>query len=113
MMKNIFKEKDRKKLVCNKDWGLESNTNLNSIFCLIKSSGIVFIFLPAFCLIIWLMAFPKNFEKIAILEIGQLVFHKAIALGFPMRCQNLLRRILPKMMRFQAWKNLILTNNVI
>ena len=31
-----------------KDWGLENNTNLNSIFCLIKSSEIVFIFLPAF-----------------------------------------------------------------
>ena len=46
-----------------KDWGLENNTNLNSIFCLIKSSEIVFISLPAFYLIIWLMASPKNFEK--------------------------------------------------
>ena len=56
-------------LMFTKDWGVENNTNLNSIFCLIKSSEIVFIFLPAFYLIIWLMASPKNFEKIAILKI--------------------------------------------
>ena len=56
-------------ILVNKDWELENNTNLNSIFCLIKSSEIVFIFLPAFYLIIWLMASPKNFEKIAILKI--------------------------------------------
>ena len=31
----------------NKVWGLENHTNLNSIFCLIKSSEIVFIFLLA------------------------------------------------------------------
>ena len=39
-----------------KDWGLENNTNLNPFFYLIKSSEIVFIFLPAFYLIIsfWL-----------------------------------------------------------
>jgi len=30
---------------------IENNTNLNSIFCLIKSSKIDFIFLPAFYLI--------------------------------------------------------------
>ena len=57
-----------------KDWELENNTNLNSIFCFIKSSEIVFIFLPVFYLIIWLIASPKNFEKIAILKIWQLVF---------------------------------------
>ena len=34
---------------------IENNTNLNSIFCLIKSSKIDFIFLPAFYLIMWLM----------------------------------------------------------
>ena len=48
---------------------LKNNTNLSSIFSLIKSSEIGFIFLPAFYLIIWLMASPKNFEKIAILKI--------------------------------------------
>jgi hypothetical protein len=52
-----------------KDWELENNTNLNPFFYLIKSSEIVFIFLPVFYLIIWLIASPKNFEKIAILKI--------------------------------------------
>ena len=56
------------KYVNYKDWGLENNTNLNSIFCLIKSSKKYFIFLPAFNLIMWLMTSPKNFEKIAILK---------------------------------------------
>ena len=36
---------------------------------LMKSSEIVFIFLPAFYLIIWLMTSPKNFKKITILKI--------------------------------------------
>ena len=39
-----------------------------------KSSEIVLIFLPALYLIIWLIKFPKNFEKIPILKIWQLVF---------------------------------------
>ena len=39
------------------------------IFCLIKSSRIEFIFLPAFCLIMWLMTTQNNFEKIAVLKI--------------------------------------------
>ena len=47
---------------------IENNTNLNSIFCLIKSLKIDFIFLPAFYLIMWLMASPNNFEKITILK---------------------------------------------
>ena len=38
-----------------KVWGLENNTSLNSNFCLIKSSEIFFIFLPAFYQIMWLM----------------------------------------------------------
>ena len=41
---------------------------------LMKSSKIVFIFLPAFYLIIWLMISLKNFGKISILKIWQLVF---------------------------------------
>ena len=36
---------------------------------LMKSSDIVFIFLPAFYLVIWLMTSPKNFEKMSILKI--------------------------------------------
>ena len=36
---------------------------------LMKSSEIVFIFLPAFYLIVWLMTSPNNFEKIFILKI--------------------------------------------
>ena len=58
----------------NKLCSVIKETNLNYIFCLIKSSEIVFIFLPAFYLIIWLMTSPKNFEKIAILKIWQLFF---------------------------------------
>ena len=60
-------------LLQNKDWGLKKYTKWDSI-CLIKSSEIVFIFIPAFYLIIWLMTSPKNFEKIAILKIWQLFF---------------------------------------
>ena len=56
------------KYFLNKVCPIENNTNLNSIFCLIKSSKIDFIFLPAFYPIMWLMASPKNFEKIAILK---------------------------------------------
>ena len=33
--------------------------------------------------------------------------------GFLLRCQNLLRLIPPKMMHFQAWKKMILTNNAL
>jgi hypothetical protein len=47
-----------------KVWTIKNNTNLNSIFCLIKSSKIDFIFLPALYLIMWLMKSHKNFEKI-------------------------------------------------
>ena len=39
-----------------------------------KRSNKYFIFLPAFYLIMCLMISPKNFEKIAILEIQQLIF---------------------------------------
>ena len=56
-------------LQLHKVWGLEKYTNLNSIFCLIKSSEIDFSFSPAVYLIMWLMTSPKNFEKIAILKI--------------------------------------------
>ena len=59
-----------------KVWELEKYTKLNTIFCLIKSSEIVYIFLPAFDLIIWLMTWPKNFEKIAILKIWELISSK-------------------------------------
>ena len=64
-------------LLQNKDWGLKKYTKWDSI-CLIKSSEIVFIFIPAFYLIIWLMTSPKNFEKIAILKIWQLFFFKIL-----------------------------------
>ena len=47
-----------------------------------KSSEIVFIFLPAFYLIIWLMTSPKNFEKIFILKICQLVFFWGVKIYF-------------------------------
>ena len=47
-----------------------------------KSSKIVFIFLPGFYLIIWLMESPKKFEKIAILKIWQLVFFIGVKTDF-------------------------------
>ena len=55
-----------------KVWSIKNNTNLNSIFCLVKSSKIGFFFSPAFYLIMWLMTLQKNFEKIAILKIWEL-----------------------------------------
>ena len=65
-----------------KEWELENNTHLNPFFYLIKSSEIMFIFLPAFYLIIWLMPSPKNFEKISILKIWQLVFYWNVKICF-------------------------------
>ena len=53
---------------------VKKETKLNQVFCLIKSSEIIFIFLPGFYLIIWLMTSPKNFEKIPILKTRQLIF---------------------------------------
>ena len=41
-----------------------------------------FISLPAFYLVIWLMKSPKNFEKICILKIWQLVFSCGVKSGF-------------------------------
>ena len=52
----------------NKLCSVKKDTKLFQIFCLIKSSEIIFIFLPEFYLIIWLMTSPKNFEKIPILK---------------------------------------------
>ena len=48
----------------------------------VKSSEIELIFWPAFYLIIWLIASPKNFEKIAILKIWQLVFFGGVKIYF-------------------------------
>ena len=61
---------------------IENNTNLNSIFCLIKSSKIGFIFSPAFYLIIWLMESPNNLEKISILKKWQLFFYWGVKTYF-------------------------------
>ena len=44
-----------------KEWELEKETKVNSEFLLIKSSGIISIFLPAFYLIIWPMTHQRNF----------------------------------------------------
>ena len=65
-----------------KVWTIKNNTNLNSIFCLIKSSKLGFIFLPAFYLFMWLMKSSNSFEKIAIQEIWQLVFFWVIKTYF-------------------------------
>ena len=45
---------------------IENNPNLDSFFCIIKSSKIDFIFLPALNLIMWQMTSTKTFEKLAI-----------------------------------------------
>ena len=50
-----------------------NQTKVLSIFPLVKSSKKHLIFLPAFYLIICLMKSPRNFEKIAILKIWQLI----------------------------------------
>ena len=60
-------------------------THLNWKFLLIKSSEKHFISLPAFYLIMWLMISPKNFEKIVILKIWQLVFFWGAKTDFGMK----------------------------
>ena len=57
---------------------------------LMKSSRNNFIFLPVFYLIMCLMKAPKNFEKIVILKIWEL-----------MRCQNSLRQTSPKILHLK------------
>ena len=49
---------------------------------LMESSEILLIFLAAFYLIIWLMTFPKNSEKISILKIWQLAFFWNVKISF-------------------------------
>ena len=61
---------------------IKNNTNLNAIFCLIKSSKIDSIFLPAFYLIMSHMALQKNFEKIAILKIWELFSFWGVKIHF-------------------------------
>ena len=56
-------------IIYDKEWELEKETKVNSEVLLIKSSGIILIFLPAFYLIIWLMTHQRFFLKIAILKI--------------------------------------------
>jgi hypothetical protein len=52
-----------------KEWELEKETKENAEVLLIKSSGIILVFLPAFYLTIWPMTHQRNFNKIAILKI--------------------------------------------
>ena len=76
------------------------DTKSYSKIVLVKGSENNFIFLPVFYLIMWLMKAPKSFGKIVILKIWELV-------SLFNRCQNSLRQNSPKMMHFQAWKNLV------
>ena len=48
---------------------------------------------------------PKEFRKNS--------HYEDMTAGFLLRCQNLLGQISPKMTNFQAWKKMILTNNVL
>ena len=84
-------------------WGLENNTNLNPFFYLTKSSEIDFFT----CILPDYMAhsIPKEFWENSHFE--------NMTAGFLQRCKNLLRWIAPKMMHFQPWKKLILTNNAL
>ena len=59
-----------KSSVIPKEWELEKETKVNSEFLF---SGIIFILLPAFYLIIWPMTHQRFFYEIDILEIGELV----------------------------------------
>ena len=93
--------KSRKKILWYKLCSVKKMTNLNSTFCSIKSSGIVFIFLPAFYLIILPMTHQRFFLN---------SHFKNMTASFLLRCQNLLRYFTPEMMHFQAWKKLIFTN---
>ena len=50
-------------------WELEKETKVNAEVLLLKSSGIILIFLPAFYLIMRPMTHQGNSEKISILKI--------------------------------------------
>ena len=85
-------------LVWYKDLLETKSTKVYSKMLLMKSSANSFIFLPVFYLIImWTMKAPKNFGKIYILKIWELVFLRS--------CQNSLLWNSHKMIHFQAWKN--------
>ena len=68
MFKNIHLKFGHHK-IRNKEWELEKETKVNSDVLLIKSSGIILIFLHAFYLIIWPMTHQRNSLKISILKI--------------------------------------------
>ena len=57
-----------------KSGNLKKETKVNAEVLLIKSSGIILIFLPAFYMIIWPMTHQRNSLKISILKIWQPVF---------------------------------------
>ena len=57
-------------------------TKVFSKILLMKSSGSNFIFLPAFYLINWVMKAPKNFGKITILKILELIFLGGVKIHF-------------------------------
>ena len=74
-------------------------TKVYSKILLMKSSGSNFIFLPVFYLIMWVMKSSKNFGKIVILKIWEL-----ISLG---GAKTHFGKLV--VMHFQAWKQNILT----
>ena len=65
-----------------KDWGPKKVTIYFPIFYLVKSSEKYFVLLPAYYLIMRLMKLQKNFEKIAILKIGELVSFLGLKIQF-------------------------------
>ena len=90
--------------ILHKDWGLKKYTKLNMIVFSKKFKNYV-CFLT--CILPDYMAhdIPKIFSENSHFE--------NTTAGFLLRCQNLLRLIPPKMMHFQAWKKMILTNNAL
>ena len=59
--------------VLSKGWSGKKVTIYYPIFLLVKSSENILFFYLHFSWIVWLKELPKNFEKMAILKIGELV----------------------------------------
>ena len=86
---NAVKKLERNKVcpkgyvsIYSKDWGTKKGHNLLSYFVFSKKVRKYLILLPAFYLIMWLMKLPKNFEKIAILKIGELFSFLGVKIQF-------------------------------
>ena len=73
--RNFFCSNNFSNVKCkvSKDLAAKKVTIFNLIVHLVKTSENILFFFPAFYLVMWLMISPKNFEKIAILKIWELI----------------------------------------